>query len=230
MNNINDDYLNNQYNKYKFAILGSKTKDDAIYQLNSYNLDNKSYNLLMSLINNMDFKHALSYSSMKKYITDMAKIQYKEEAQELFSYVISLTSDIAQIRTFTRLFEQKKMNKQQDITTIKYIVPKRKNNIICKKCPHCFSKCFAPKSTTYIVCGFADNINGFDMVGCTRDWCFRCNKMLCKSWERDHLYLPTNRYHDAKCCKKHASINNNKYPEQYCFCLSNIFISRDVEE
>ena len=58
--------------------------------------------------------------------------------------------------------------------------------------------------------------NGYDLKGCGRDWCFKCEKILCKLWEQDSLFLEMNRYHTKDCCKKHSIKNNKNYEKDYC--------------
>jgi hypothetical protein len=221
-NFINNAILSNQYNKLKYNILGSKTKEDAYFILEKYKLDNKCYNLMVSLINGKKYDRALDYENMKKYIKDIASFKYKEDAYELISHILLQTSDIAQVKTFTRIADMKP-NKPQYIS-MRELKQRNKENYITKKCPHCGYKCFMSKDTVYIVCGY--NESGYDWEGCGKDWCFRCGKMLCKNWEIDQLYLPTNRFHDPKCCKKHSLLYGYKYPEDYCRC-NNAFVLRN---
>lgn len=220
-NFINNTILSDQFNKLKYNILGSKTKEDAYYILDKYKLDNKCYNLMTSFINGKKYDHALDNESMKKYIKDISTYKYKEDAYELISQILLQTSDIAQIKTLTRIADMKP-NKPQYIS-MKELKQRNKENYITKKCPHCGYKRPMPKNTVYVVCGY--NESGYDWEGCGKDWCFKCGKMLCKSWEQDQLYLPTNRFHDSKCCKKHAILSGQKYPEDYCRC-NNAFVLR----
>lgn len=219
---INNSTLTSQYNKLKYNVLGSKTKEDAYNILDKYKLDMKCHNLMVSLINSKKYDHALDNLTMKKNIIDIANLKYKEDAYEFISHIMLQTSDIAQIKTFTRIADMKP-NRPQYIS-IKELRQRNKENNITKKCPHCGYKCSMSKTTVYVVCGYGDS--GYDWEGCGKDWCFRCGKMLCKNWEQDHLYLPTNRFHDSKCCKRHSIIFGHKYPEDYCRC-SNAFILRE---
>lgn len=220
-NFINDPVLAIQYNKLKYNILGSKTKEDAYFILEKYKLDTKCYILMMSYVNGKKYDHALDNETMKKNIKDIASLKYKEDAYEFISQILLLTSDIAQIKTFSRIADMKP-NKPQHIS-IKEL--KQRNNVsnITRKCPHCGYKCSLSRDTIYTVCGYSES--GYDWEGCGKDWCFRCGKMLCKNWEQDQLYLPTNRFHDSKCCKKNAILNGCKYPEDYCRC-NNPFVLR----
>lgn len=219
---INNTVLYDQYNKLKYNILGSKTKEDACQILSKYDLDTNSYNLMISLINGKKYDHALDNETIKRYIHDISQYKYKEDAYELISQILPLTSDIAQIKTLTRIADMKQ-NKPQYIS-IKELKQRNRENNITKKCPHCEYKCSMSKNTIYVICGYDES--GYDWEGCGRDWCFRCSKILCKSWDHDQLYLPTNRYHDSKCCKRHSLTFGYKYPEDYCRC-NNAFVIRD---
>lgn len=219
---INNTILSNQYNKLKYNIIGSITKRDAYTLIERYNLDQKCYNLMISVINSKKYDTVLDYETMKKYIKDIVNVKYREEAFDLLNKIIIQTSDIAQIKTLTRVAELKQP-KPQFISIID-IKQRNKENTIIKYCPHCGYKCMMPKNTIYVICGYGES--GYDWEGCEKDWCFKCNKMLCKNWKQHELYLPTNRFHDSKCCKKHASLLGYKYPEDYCRC-TNSFVSRD---
>ncbi len=91
-------------------------------------------------------------------------------------------------------------------------------NNINKKCPHCSHVLNMPENTNYVICGYHNPNSGYDWNGCGKDWCFHCNKMLCKSWIPDLLNLKMNRVHDDECCSKHANENGFKYPDNYCQC------------
>lgn len=218
-NFIDNPELHAQYNMHKYNLLGSKTKEDAFSILEKYKLDSKCRNLMLSLMQAKKYDHALDNSSMKKYINEISACEYKEDAFEIINQILQQTSDMAQIRTFNRLADPK-----PNRTYVATEEVGKKNNLTSKKCPHCGYKCIATRNTAYIVCGYGNS--GFDWEGCGKDWCFKCGKMLCKSWEQDQLYLPTNRFHDTKCCKKHATLHSYKYPENYCRCCT-VFVSRN---
>ena len=219
---IDNNVLHKQYNKLKYNIIGSKTKEDAYLLLEKYKLDTNCNNLMISLINGKKYDHALDNVTMKKHINEIESCKYKENAYELISQTLLQTSDIAQVRTFTRIADLKPCRPQY--ISMNEVRLNNKATTITKKCPHCSYKCSSSKNTVYIVCGYGDT--GYDWEGCGKDWCFKCAKILCKTWEHDQLYLPTNRFHDAKCCKKHAMSYGHKYPEDYCRC-NNVFVFRD---
>ena len=91
---------------------------------------------------------------------------------------------------------------------------------ITKKCPHCFHALNADENTTYVICGYINQTNGYDWYGCGKDWCFTCNKKLCKNWNDDYLQLLSNRKHNDTCCKEQATKNSLVYEEEYCGCVN----------
>jgi hypothetical protein len=90
-----------------------------------------------------------------------------------------------------------------------------------KNCPHCGIKTKLPCDTEYVICGFTNDITGYDHKGCCKDWCFKCNKKLCKSWLDDELFNEENRRHDNYCCLNHTKKNNESYEDEYCQCNNN---------
>jgi len=150
------------------------------------------------------------------------RIDDKKEFKDIYERIIYRIDDTIQLNTLYRIKEikDKQLNKikdicidnNQDYNTVTY-------KKIFKFCPHCNKKVFAKTNTKYIICGYEnENNNGFDWIGCGQDWCFQCNKKLCKSWDVDQLYNIHNRNHNIKCCKKHAIKTLDNYYENYCFC------------
>jgi hypothetical protein len=84
---------------------------------------------------------------------------------------------------------------------------------VCKKCPHCGHINENARESNYIVCGYG--FDGFDWKGCGKDWCFRCEKKLCKKWDTDALYVMSNRKHNYYCCKSYCDKNNDDLNEYY---------------
>jgi hypothetical protein len=219
----NDSY--HSYNKLKFNIIGQKTRDDAINMLNKYNLTPLNHNIMMSYINGKKYDIAFDNETMIKYINDLNSLKYREDVYESINNLLQNTSDVAQIKTFSRIANSKPPRPQ--FITLKELRQRNTEHIIVKNCPHCGHKCSSSKEKKYVICGYNDN--GYDWEGCGNDWCFRCGKMYCKKWERDELYLPTNRFHNSKCCKKHARLNNKIYPDNYCMC-KNIYVCRETDQ
>ena len=97
-------------------------------------------------------------------------------------------------------------------------VPRKEFPLVYKKCPHCGIYSLKQSNTQYVICGY-DNTNryGTNNIGCMRDWCFVCNKKLCKSWDDDKLYNINNRYHNSICCEEYCCKNNEDI-KNYCDC------------
>lgn len=214
--------MSDEYNKLKFNILGHKTRDDAINMLNKYKISPSVHTILMSYINARKYDMAFDNELMIKYIKELNQMKYKEEVYEAINNLLHNTSDIAQIRTFTRIANLKPG--KPCYITLKELKQQNSLQFINKNCPHCGHKCSASKDTKYIICGY--NNKGYDWEGCGGDWCFTCNKLLCKKWDKDDLYMLINRTHGSKCCKKHAKLNDKIYPDNYCMC-KNIYVSRN---
>jgi hypothetical protein len=203
------------YKKLKSLSSGCRTFDDAIFICNNNNLNKLEKELVNSIIHSMKFYNVLDIKSMLKYINIMNNYKYKEDCFDLLDNIIKKTNDPAQIKTFQRIANIKPFKPQY--ITINDI--KNKHLLIEKHCPHCNHLCSGSDDTSYIICGYTQN--GYDWEGCGKDWCFNCNKILCKSWENDKLYLPINRIHDDTCCNLHAKNNNKQYIEDYCQCSIN---------
>ena len=212
------------YQRLNNLLLGTKNREDSYFVLNQVcTRDSKLYKVMESVIASRKYDQSLDYDTMRRYINDLSRFMYREDAYELISYVLSRTSDVAQIRTLTRLADMKPH--KPEIISLRQLRYRNKENIATKSCPHCGFKCTLSKDTDYVICGYTDP-TGYDWQGCGRDWCFKCGKMLCKSWTKDELFLVTNRYHDSKCCKKHAGACDTNYPQDYCYCCTS-YVCRD---
>lgn len=225
-----DTYKNNisfkeiEFNKLKYNILGQKTRDDAINILNRYKITQLNYNLSMSYINGKKYDLAFDNETMIKYMKDLNILKYKEDVYEEINNLLILKStiDIAQIKTFIRIANSKQTRPQY--ISMKELKQRNTEQVITKLCPHCGHKCTTSRDMKHIICGYHES--GYDWEGCGGDWCFTCGKMLCKKWDKNELYLLINRFHDSKCCNKHAKKNNYTYPDKYCMC-KNIYVNRD---
>jgi len=115
--------------------------------------------------------------------------------------------DLVQQRTLDRLIQIRniKINKNQTIISK-----------VTKQCPHCHKNVTELADTTYLICGYESN--GYDQHGCRNDWCFQCEKKLCKNWHEYQLFNKSNRIHDSFCCKHHAMKHKQNYYEDYCMC------------
>lgn len=220
---IDDPRLHSLYDKLKYNVLGSKTKVDAHSLLTRYVPDTRTHSLMTSLINGRKYERVYDLETMKKYIADLSASKYREDAYELIGQYALQTSDPAQMRTFTRIADLKPSKPQY--ISMKELRQRDRENMVTRKCPHCHHKCLLPRETLYAICGYGPD--GYDWEGCGRDWCFRCGRKLCKAWEQDQLYLPTNRFHDSKCCRRHSLLHGTKYPDHYCRC-STVYVCRDA--
>lgn len=228
---INNNELDIFNEQYKWSFMGARTLRDAFVLIDKLNIVGLKRILILSIVNNKKYDHKFDIGTMHETIYDMTECKYREEAYDKIEQLTKSTTDIAQMKTFMRIAISKPLRPKY--IPVKQIKDTINDIIIVKKCPHCNHKCNAKKSTEYIICGFGDTgygykDTGYDWEGCNKDWCFKCGKILCKSWESDQLFLLSNRIHDNKCCKKHAVANNKKYPEDYCQC-TNISIRRDIE-
>jgi hypothetical protein len=212
------------YKKFKYNIIGSKTREDALYILNKYKLIPLDYNLLMSYINAKKYDLAFDNMTMIRHIKELHELRYKEDVYEIINNLLHNTTDVAQIKTFIRIANCKPSRPQH--ITLKELKQRISEHVIIKKCPHCNHKCSTTKESYYVICGYNDTDNGYDWQGCGNDWCFKCGKLLCKNWNRNDLFLITNRIHDDKCCRRHAKEKNKIYPNNYCMC-KNIYIHRN---
>lgn len=144
------------------------------------------------------------------YIKVLEVIYYYDDAEQILKDIVEHTDDIAQINTLKKIIKNKPIKQQKESSIV----------VISRSCPHCGQKTYGNDNVPYIVCGY--NIKGFDWKGCGRDWCFKCGKKLCKNWNINSLFNKLNRYHDSKCCKKHAIKMGFAYPDEFCMCQNEI--------
>lgn len=221
-NHINElmDNSNNNYilSKYKHMISGFRTIEDCYLILEKCIFDESDKLILLHLINCKRTEKCFNYITMKSILKELNEIKYKEDVYEYVSSVINKTENIAQIKTITRIMNGKPSRPYRDNYINDSEISDYIDRKIEKKCPHCCHINIAPTSTEYIICGYGEN--GYDWEGCGKDWCFKCGKILCRSWDVDMLFIEENRLHNGECCKHHSNINNKKYPEDYCHCSS----------
>lgn len=210
---VNNIDLNEILQKYKHIINGLKTIEDRLLLMNKFTLSDKEKKLLISYINSKKIEKSIDYNAMKKIMCELLNMKYREDVNANMSQLMNRSTNLAQIKTFIRIANSKPLKP--------IILPQQREtqNNIAKNCPHCDHKCYANQSTDYIICGYTEH--GYDWIGCGQDWCFKCDKILCKLWDQDELYIEENRCHDNECCSKHAEIHNKKYPDDYCNCDNN---------
>lgn len=205
-----------EYQKQKHICEGFITKDDAIKYNNNKNID---------IINNITtYEKALSFDEFMEYLGEIHNETNYNKCLMIYNKIEQMSTNTPQLITTIRL-----MRNKYDICS-KYIINNEREEIIddgvyhikIMKCPHCGNRNKSLSKTNYIICGY--NERGYDESGCGKDWCFKCGKILCKNWKDHELNLMTNRYHDAKCCIKHAKKYDASY-DNYCQCL-NLYVCR----
>lgn len=199
-----------KYNQFKHILSGCRTLIDAYMFANIYLQKNPEMEyIIYGMINGKHYEDIFDYKLLSETIHNIISKKYIEETNTIIKDLQNKTIDIIQKKTFNRI-SKNKISKYNDTD----LIQNNSNNII-KKCPHCDNKITANINTKYIICGYSDSHKGFDLLGCGKDWCFKCNKKLCKSWFDDVLFIDKNQIHNNNCCKKKAG---DKYIE-YCNCL-----------
>jgi hypothetical protein len=209
-----------KYREFKYIISGCRTLFDAIYFGDLYTKRHPEMKeLVNNIINGKRYEKILCFKNMKMLSEKILEEKYREDAEDLINYNAIDKTDLTQIKTLMRLAR----NKPSKPYEIKKINPK----LIDKRCPHCSKINTYDMNKSYIICGYTDDHVGYDWHGCGKDWCFKCDKMLCKTWDKNSLFITANRYHNSECCKKHAKENNKNYIEEYCQC-NNTNVNREV--
>lgn len=181
-------------------------------------------NFITNIVNGKIYENSTSIAHIRETIIDISMLKYKEEVIDLIDNICNgRTINEIQKRAFLRLSKMKIM---KPFTLSNKIDSLANAELEKKKCPHCGNLCTAHKNSEYIICGYSDSQKGYDFQGCGRDWCFKCEKILCKIWNQDTLFLELNRNHNSHCCEEHAEKYNKKYPEDYCQCI-NQYVNRN---
>lgn len=211
----------NKYYEFSNILSGCRTILDAYYFAEKYSKNNpETKNLVSSMINGKKYeKNVLDLKTMRSLIEMLDNIKYRDEAEKLISEYSEMTTDKIQLKTLSRISKSKILRPVIENIQLSEISKPSVENII-KNCPHCFKECIAPIDTEYTICGYTNSKTGYDLVGCGKDWCFKCGKMLCKKWDIHQLFLATNKHHDSECCKNHAKEHSKSYPENYCQCCN----------
>lgn len=202
------------YYKLKAILDGCDTVLDAIPFCNSYaEKYPQMKSMIFSYLNGRSYNDTIDIKTKQNMLNDICLCETKEDASTLMSKVIARSSDDVYKRAMERIINCKRYK----------IIGPMAGSVsvnICKKCPHphCGHIINMATDTQYVICGYTDPNHGYDWNGCGKDWCFQCNKILCKSWEFNRLHLEMNRTHDNDCCSQHANVNDHKYPDDYCQC------------
>lgn len=209
------------YKEFSHILSGCDTILDAMSFAATYILYNPSAkDLIHSMVNGKYYYGALDIRTKQGLLRDINRAGSKEEAFGIMRKALDGNVDDVYRRTMYRISNKKASKNNNEV------VRPNKSYRITKPCPHCHYNVMADPNTTYVVCGYSNELLGYDWNGCGRDWCFRCGKILCKKWNDNELFLDTNRFHDGECCKKHAKSNNMQYPDDYCQC-TNKYVDRN---
>jgi hypothetical protein len=211
--------INKLHCELKIILSGCRHISDAYDICNMYINKYPDYkDFIMNYANGGTYENTMSIKDINNAINDIYNLTYKEDVMDLLDKICERrTIDTIQNRTFLRLGKAK-LVKPFDPNPPDH--HKKSTNFIHKECPHCKNICVAEENTDYIICGYTDTHKGYDMKGCGRDWCFKCAKILCKSWDKDTLFLEMNRYHNSECCEAHAKAHKLDYENDYCHCIN----------
>lgn len=205
-------YCTDIYNQLKAILSGCDTISDALPFCNAYATKYPEHrSMIFSYTNGCMYRDTIDIRTKQSILYDVLASPSRNNAIDIISRITDKTHDDIYMKTLDRI-----ANKKHYIKTEKKSVSILPN--ISKKCPHCSHVINMPENTDYIICGYQNAVNGYDWNGCGREWCFRCDKILCKKWELDSLHLHINRQHDDTCCLTHAKKNNKIYPDDYCQC------------
>jgi hypothetical protein len=216
--NILDEH---KYNEFSNILSGCRTVLDAYHFAEIYIKKNPEMKgLVYSMVNGKRYESIMDFKTVKSVIESLNECQFRDDADEIIELYSKKTFDSIQKRSLSKISKNKPsrpLNYQKHETKLN-INTDEKINLVSKMCPHCGHPCTTSVDSTYVICGYIDIRSGYDWKGCGKDWCFKCGKILCKSWDTNQLFLEMNRYHDHECCKNHAKENSRQYPEEYCYC------------
>lgn len=214
--NKNDNNISHKdvYIQLKAIFDGCDTILDAIPFGNAYTEQYPHMkSMIISYMNGRLYRDTVDIKTKQSMMRDLDLINNRDEAFEYASKLTEKTTDDVYRKTLERISNRKIYHKREQKI-------KDMTRYITKRCPHCGHAINMADTTQYVICGYHNPNQGYDWNGCGRDWCFRCNKMLCKKWETNALCLQMNRNHDDDCCAKHAKENDRIYPDEYCQCNS----------
>jgi hypothetical protein len=218
--NTNNIYL--MYRKIKALFEGCDSTIDARHISEAIFLKYPQYRqLIISYRDSLIYPDNIDITTKITSLDSVSNSDTKDDAYTLKNNLISRSNDLIYSKSLERIVNRKG-NRYRDYNTINYY-----KNYVSKSCPHCGENMRMHDSTTYVICGYPDTHKGYNWKGCCNDWCFSCEKFLCKSWEKDNLNIESNRLHDDNCCKNHAKRNEHNYPQDYCHCILNSNVVRN---
>ena len=203
--------------EYKNKLINAFDFEDALSLLDialSLTNDDIEKSLLNSIITKNRYHIGMNLDKFIVYANVLELVYYHNDAEKIIHDIELNINDLSQINTFKKIIKNKPYKQLAEIDNV----------TIIKNGPHCNKKNFGFVNAPYIICGY--NTKGYDWKGCGRDWCLKCGKKLCKSWNIDFLFNKLNRYHDSKCCKNYASKLEYKYPDDFCNCDTE-FVNRN---
>ena len=213
-------------------LSGCRTMIDSFYFAEKIIQFNPIYKeLLIGMIHNKKYDKMLDMRTFAHTLNELKSVTYREEVDEFIDKNMKNNIDLTQLNTFLR-FGRNKIVKQHNVAKDKvykisfqpsFFNKKQKNddtlnsNLITKHCPHCKIISKIPNDSEYTICGYTNDNKGYDWDGCGKDWCPKCDKILCKSWDKDKLFVNLNRTHNDVCCKEYAEKNDLSY-DNFCKC------------
>lgn len=215
---VSIDAHKNVYSELKPILDGCDTILDALHFSKQY-IEKYPHmkSMITSYVNGKNYRDTIDIKTKQMMMMDVDRCTSRDDALALVSKISEKTTDDVFKRTLENLAHRKNYKRiENDVNNTN----KKLEVFVNKKCPHCRHSINMPENTTYVICGYHNPSTGYDWLGCGRDWCFKCEKILCKRWETDSLNLQINRYHDEECCSKHAKANGYQYPNDYCQCHS----------
>jgi hypothetical protein len=217
-------------------LSGCRTMIDSFYFAEKFIQINSSYkDLLIGMIHNKKYDKILDMRTLAHTLNELKKVVYREEVDEFIDKNTKNNIDTIQLNTFLKMGRNKivksHLSKDKSYKITHLSIFKKKDdiinsNLITKHCPHCNIITKVPNDSEYVICGYSNNNKGYDWDGCGKDWCPKCDKLLCKSWDKDKLFVNFNRIHNSTCCKEYAEKNLLDY-NNFCHCTT-LYVKRDM--
>lgn len=197
--------------KYKIIFSGFTNHEDINNMCNLLRLSNEEKHIVINYFNTMQLQQMISYNEFDNIIQKVDKLTTQEDVYEYLYKLSYKTFNKIQLNTIIRIASikpQRTITNKSNVKILKYK----------KACPHCSHKNIINEYSDYVICGYSDIRNGYDWMGCGRDWCAKCGRKLCKKWDSDNLFLLENRHHNISCCMLHAKQNGLDHQIDYCNC------------
>jgi len=204
----------NKFNEFKHILSGCDNKKDAKFMADLYKIENiGSDKIVTSLLEGKKYNNNKDFESIVKILEKCVSCVYFEDVVNVINDNFTKydnEDNNLQYKSCYRIAKSKQSYKNTET--------KKKNDRVVKLCPHCSRPYLGNTNTVYAICGYSDTRNGYDWQGCQKDWCFLCEKKLCKSWDENRLNIEPNRIHNCECCKLHSNKHGLSYIDEYCHC------------